>query len=286
MIAPSSPFPRAEFDRGVALLSTRYRVSFADDLFSADGYLAGSDARRLAELERALTDPSVDAIVCARGGYGATRLLDAIAPSAVRAARKLLVGFSDVTALHALFARAGLCSLHGPMVTGLGRAGEDAFSRWAAVVEGAPVSALEGLRRIAPGQAEGVLLGGNLAVLAALIGTPYAPPIDGAILLLEDVGEAPYRVDRMLTTLRHAGWLERVRGIVLGSFTGCDPRADGRTVDAVLAERLADRGVPVVGGVSAGHQPSDEALPLGVRVRVDGDRGALSFLDSAIIRVE
>lgn len=286
MIAPSSPFPRADFDRGVALLSTHYRVSFEDELFTADGYLAGSDARRLAELERALTDPSVDAIVCARGGYGATRLLDAIAPEVVRRARKLLVGFSDVTALHALFARAGLCSIHGPMVTGLGRAGEAAFLRWAARVEGAPFPALEGLTRIAPGVAEGVLVGGNLAVLAALVGTPYAPPIDGAVLLLEDVGEAPYRVDRMLTSLRHAGWLERVHGIVLGSFHGCDPRADGRTVEEVLTERLGDRGVPVVGGVSAGHQPSDEALPLGVRVRVDGDRGALSFLDSAIIRVE
>ncbi|HBQ14848.1 MAG: LD-carboxypeptidase [Sandaracinaceae bacterium] len=282
VIAPSSPFPREDFARGVARLRERYRVSFADDLFEARGYLAGDDARRLAELRDALTDPDVDAIVAARGGYGATRLLDALKPEEVRASPKLLVGFSDVTALHALWARAGLRSIHGPMVAALGRAEPAWVERWIAAVEGGPVAAATGLDTIHPGEAEGPLVGGNLAVLAALVGTPYAPPLDDAILFLEDVGEAPYRVDRMLTTLRQAGWLARVRGVALGSFTACDPRADGRTVEAVLRDRLADLGVPVAAGVGAGHAPEDGEVPLGAVAQLDATRGSLRFVENAV----
>src|SRR5690606_28050535 len=150
-------------------------------------------------------------------------------------------------------------------------------------VEGAPPEAIEGLRPLVGGVAEGPLLGGNLAVLAALGGTPHAPPIDGAILFLEDVGEAPYRVDRMLTTLREAGWLARVAGVVLGSFTACTPRDDGVTVDEVLAERLSDLCVPVVAGLEAGHRRNNLELPLGASVRIDASAGALVFLEPAVV---
>lgn len=281
VIAPSSPFPREDFERGVARLRERYRVSFGHDLFETHGFLAGDDARRLAELRDALADPDVDAIVAARGGYGATRLLESLRPEEVRAAPKLLVGFSDVTALHALWARAGLRSIHGPMVAALGRAEPSWVERWIAAVEGGPLAAATDLETIAPGEAEGAIVGGNLAVLAALAGTPHAPPLEGAVLFLEDVGEAPYRVDRMLTTLRQAGWLGRVRGVALGSFTACDPRADGRTVEAVLRDRLADLGVPVAAGIGAGHAPDDRELPLGAPVHLDATRGVLRFLEPA-----
>lgn len=284
VVAPASPFPRADFERGLERLRARYRVTHRDDLFERTSFLAGSDARRLAELEEALLDPSVDAIVAARGGYGTTRLLARLDPAKVRAAEKLLVGFSDLTALHALWARAGLRSIHGPMVCALGRAEPAHVARWIDAVEGrSPLGAVAPLVPIAPGTCEGPLAGGNLAVLAALAGTPYAPPLEGAILFLEDVGEAPYRIDRMLTTLRDAGWLARVAGVVLGTFTGCDPRADGCTVEDVLADRLGDLGIPVARGVASGHVEDNLELPLGARARLDAAAGTLELLERAVV---
>lgn len=283
VVAPASPFPREDFERGVERLRARYRVTYREDLFAREGFLAGSDARRLAELEEALADPSVDAIVAARGGYGVTRLLSRLDTEEVRAARKLLVGFSDLTALHALFARAGLRSIHGPMVCALGRAEPEQVARWTAVAEGAALEPMAGLEALAPGVAQGPLLGGNLAVLAALAGTPHAPPLEGAILFLEDVGEAPYRVDRMLTTLRDAGWLARVAGIALGTFSGAEPREDGRTVGEVLCDRLGDLGVPVLSGLGAGHVPDNLELPLGAPARLDAERGSITFLERAVV---
>ncbi len=275
VIAPASPFPEDDFARGLARLRERYTVSFDPSILAKDGYLAGDDARRLDELRRALTEDGVDAVVAARGGYGTTRLLDRIDPSTVRP--RLLIGFSDLTALHALFARAGLRSLHASMVAALGRGSDAALARWIVAVEGAVPAPFEGLDPIAPGRAEGPLVGGNLSVLHALVGTPYAPPIDGAILFLEEVGEAPYRVDRMLTTLRHAGWLARVAGIAIGQLTRCTPGPDGREISHVLRDRLGDLGIPVVGGVPAGHDEENAELPLGAPVELDGHRGALAF---------
>lgn len=283
MIAPASPFPREDFDRGLERLRARYRVSHREDVFARHGYLAGDDARRLAELEDALGDPDVDAIVAARGGYGVTRLLPRLDARTVRAANKLLVGFSDLTALHALWARAGLRSVHGPMVAALGRASEAHVARWIATVEGARPEPLTSLAALAGGVAEGPLLGGNLALLAALLGTPYAPPIDGAILFLEDVGEAPYRVDRMLTSLQHAGWLDRAAGIAVGTFHGCDPRSDGHRVEDVLHDRLSGLGIPVVYGVGAGHVDDNLELPFGARVQLDGNAGVVRFLEPAVV---
>jgi muramoyltetrapeptide carboxypeptidase len=282
-VAPSSPFGREDFVSGVTRLRERYRVTYDEGLFETDGFLAGDDARRLAELTDALDDESVDAIVAARGGYGATRLLPRLDLERVSAANKLLVGFSDITALHAAWARAGLRSIHGPMVAALGRAEPAWVERWIAAVEGAPFAVASGLETIAPGgMVEGPLVGGNLAVLAALVGTPYAPPLDGAILFLEDVGEAPYRVDRMLTTLRHAGWMERVGGVALGLFTDCHPRADGRTVTDVLRDRLSDLAVPVLAGLGAGHEPDNQEIPLGATARLDPGRGTLTFVEHAV----
>ncbi len=283
VIAPASPFPADDFERGVARLRARYEVSFRDDVHARHGYLAGDDARRVAELREALADETVDAIVPARGGYGVTRLLGRLDPGEVRRAKKLLVGFSDVTGLHALWARAGLRSLHGPMVGARGRAEPAPVERWIAAVEGALPEPLEALGALADGRAEGPLLGGNLAILAALCGTPHAPPLQGGVLFIEDVGEAPYRVDRMLTSLREAGWLPSVAGIAVGRFTGCAPREDGHTLEEVLADRLGDLGVPVLTGVGAGHVDDNLELPLGAPVRLDASRGTLTFLEPAVM---
>ncbi len=283
VIAPASPFERAALERGIERLRARYVVSHEPGLFEVDGFLAGDDARRLSELHAALADPSVDAIVAARGGYGAMRLLPSIDLELVRTARKLLVGFSDVTALHAVWQRAGLRSLHGSMVAALGRLPEERVERWMRAVEHhvpleghAPTWSTRG-RVVAP------VVGGNLAILAALSGTPFFPPVEGAILLVEDVGEAPYRVDRMLTTLRLSGALQRCAGVVVGDFTRCDPQEDGRDVDAVLRDRLGDLGIPVISRVPVGHADDESwEIALGGLAELDADRGLVTFLQSAV----
>jgi muramoyltetrapeptide carboxypeptidase len=278
VIAPSSPFDADAFAAGVARLRERYDVGFDDGVLARRGYFAGDDIRRLAELQAAITDDAVHGILVARGGYGATRLLDGLDVDAIARAGKVIAGFSDVTALHALWARAGVRSLHGPMVATLGRAPPAEVERFVAALEGAPVR-FDALTTITPGTAEGPLLGGNLAVLAALSGTPHAPPLDGAILFLEDVGEKPYRIDRMLTTLRQSGALARVAGVALGAFSECTANAGGVTGDDVLRERLAGLGVPVVAGVPAGHVDDNAPLPFGAtaRIRATIDRSSANL---------
>jgi len=278
VVAPASPFDPGAFSCGAAWLEERYELRYDPGIFSRQGYFAGGDARRLAELRAALLDPEIDAIVCARGGYGATRLLPSLDPAEVAHANKTVVGFSDVTALHALWARAGVRSLHAPMVASLGSASDSLRERWIAALEDPGKPGCWSLERIDRGgetPAEGRLVGGNLAVLAALNGTPYAPPLEGAVLFLEDVGERPYRVDRMLTALRQSGWFETVAGIVLGAFTEGGPGPDGVTVEEVFAEHFADSPVPVLAGFPAGHIEVNEPLPLGGRAVIRG--GELRF---------
>jgi muramoyltetrapeptide carboxypeptidase len=277
LIAPAGPFDVAAFEHGVARLSRRYDVRYDPGICARQGYLAGDDTRRLAELRGALARHDTDAIIAARGGYGATRILPLVAADEVRAAGKLLVGFSDITALHALWAHAGVCSVHGPMVAALGRCEERQFSRFCAALEGDFPALYDGLETIAPGASEGVLLGGNLTVLTALLGTPAFPPLTDAVLFLEDTGERPYRVDRMLTTWRNAGAFRGVRAVVLGAFTHAEPGADGVSVEQVLCERLYDLGMPVLRGLPAGHLDDNCELPFGARVSVDASAGRLQL---------
>ncbi len=283
MIAPSSPFDAASFEVGVARLRTRYEVTFGAGLHERNGYFAGDDARRLAELRTALADPGIDAIVAARGGYGAARLLARLSVDEIRAARKLLVGFSDITALHALWARAGVRSLHATMVCGLGRDSHDDAqrARWVRAAEGEIPSQVRDLRSLTPSRkaVSGRLLGGNLAVLASLVGTPHLPDLAGTVLFLEDIGERPYRLDRMVTQLRLAGLLDRVAGIVLGTFTDCAPGKDGVTAEDAIAGCLTGLDVPVLTGVPTGHVDDNLELPFGARVVVDPAAGTLAFLE-------
>lgn len=256
-------------------------MTFRDDLLTRKGYFAGDDGRRLAELQGALADPAVRAIIGARGGYGSARLLDSLTTAQVRDARTLLVGFSDLTALHALWARAGLRSLHASMVCGLGAPSmtDTMLARWIAVIEGAPPEPIRGLRALSASRAtvSGPLVGGNLAVLGSLLGTPYFPPVDGAVLVLEDIGERPYRVDRMLTQLRHAGVFARVSALLFGAFTEAAPGKDGVHVDETIASCVAHLDIPVLMGLAVGHLDDNYELPLGARVTVDAAAGALTF---------
>lgn len=277
VVAPSSPFDSDDFERGLARLRARYDVRHDPEILERTGYLAGTDERRATELLRAIEDDSVQGIIAARGGYGATRILHRLPIETIAKHPKLLVGFSDITALHALWARAGLGSIHGTMVAALARCDEPQAQRFIAALEGALPRPITGLQSLVGGRARGPLLGGNLAILTALIGTPYAPPLQDCVLFLEDVGERPYRLDRMLTTWEQAGWLKLPRAIVLGAFTKGPAGEDGVTMEQVLQERLQSLGIPVLTGVPAGHLDDNLELPLGTVAEVDADSGTLRF---------
>jgi len=284
VVAPAGPVPREAFAAGAAILSGRYTLVHEERIFARDGYLAGDDDARARELAAALGDPAVEAIFCARGGYGLMRILDRLDAAAFARAPKLIVGFSDVTALHAWAARAGVASLHGPVVTQLGRVpAEDAAALFALCESPSPPPPLTGLRALHGGRGEGPLVGGNLEMITRLVGTPYALPLDGALLFLEDVGERPYRIDRQLTQLRLAGALDSLAGVVLGDFVGCvEKDGSGPDAETVLAERLGARGIPVVAGAPIGHGERNRALPHGARARVDAAAGTLEFLEAAV----
>ena len=280
VVAPAGPFERAALEAGLAVLAARYSVHLAPELLARQRYLAGSDAQRLAQLTAALSDPDIDALFCARGGYGAMRLLPAL--ESVAPAPKPLVGFSDITALHAWLQRNGQVSVHGPVLTQLGKLDPRTHERLFALLEdSAPAAPLQGTDTYVPGVAEGPLQGGTLAVLSRLLGTPYLPPLEGAVLLLEDVGEQPYRLDRMWTHLALAGVFRRVRGIVLGAFTGCEAHEADYTSAQVLRDLAAEAGLPCAAGFPIGHGERNEPVPLGVRVRLDAAAQTLTFLHGA-----
>jgi muramoyltetrapeptide carboxypeptidase len=274
VIAPGSGFEPALFEAGVRVLRDRLGLKprFRDDITAREGYLAGGDRRRMAEWNEAVDDVEARAIFCARGGYGAMRLLPGLDPAPLLARPKLLVGFSDVTALHARLNAAGLATLHGPVVTQLGRAPDDAVTHLEALLLGAgpsspdgPGRGLTGTATVRPGRASGPLLGGSLTLLAHLCGTPWLPSLRGAILFFEDVGERPYKLDRYLTQLRLSGALDGVAGVAVGQLTGCDGD-DGAGEGAATVRRLvAALGVPAIEGVPAGHEDRNLALPLGPR---------------------
>jgi muramoyltetrapeptide carboxypeptidase len=274
VVSPSSPVPRHEFWRGLAWLRARYRIQMSAGALESDGYLAGSDERRKGELSRALLDDEVKAIVVARGGYGALRFAHQLPWSALVRRPKWIVGFSDVTVLHAMCWRAGVASIHGPNVTGLGpEATPSTRAAWLAPLErpGARGS-WAGLTPIRSGKASGPIVGGNLALLHALASVGSLGLPDGAVLALEDVGEAPYRIDRMLTSLVLGGHLAGVSALVFGEFERCNPGHYGRTAHDAFEACTRPLGIPVVAGAPFGHGARNDAFVLGAIADVDGDR--------------
>jgi muramoyltetrapeptide carboxypeptidase len=284
VVAPAGPVPRDRFAAGAAILRSRYQLVHEERIFERQGYLAGSDEVRAAELQAALADPSVRAVVCARGGYGLTRILDRLDAAPFVRAPKPVVGFSDVTALLAWAARAGVVALHAPVVTQLGDLpDEDAAALVALLESHVPPPPLTGLRALAPGAAAGRLLGGNLELVSRLVGTPWALDLRDAVLLIEEVGERPYRIDRQLTQLGSAGALAGLRGAVVGALHRCvEPDGSGPSGEEVIGERLGALGIPVLAGAPVGHGPRNRALPHGARVRVDAAAGTVEFLDAAV----
>jgi muramoyltetrapeptide carboxypeptidase len=244
-------------------------------------YLAGEDAARARDLQQAWCDPTVAAVLCARGGYGAQRIADSLDWDAMRAAApKILLGFSDITALHEAFAvRLGLVTLHGTMTAAVSFLKDGPTQEHLRATLFAPetvrVIASPTARTMVPGRATGVTMGGCLSLLAAELGTPHArPSARGGILLLEDIGEEPYRIDRILTQLLRSGRLDGVAGIALGSWAHCGPYEDVR---AVLLDRLGGLGVPIVEELGFGHCASSRTVPLGIPGVLDADQGTLTL---------
>ena len=281
LVSPSGPLGD-ESDLERAIENTRsfgWEPVVGAHVLERDGYLAGSDAHRLADLNGFAADPSIDAIWCIRGGYGAMRLLEGLDLDAWRVRPKPLIGYSDVTALHAaLIAGAGLVTYHGPTaratLTGFTRDSfQQVVSRRAGAYTISTGGTAEGMARLRPGRARGRLVGGNLALVAALVGTPYAFDLDGAILVVEDVNEAVYRIDRMLMQLWLSGGLQKVAGLAFGQFTEipAEPSDAERPLDRVLRE-FADRcGVPAIGGLPVGHVADHVTFPLGAIAELDAD---------------
>ena len=273
IVAPSSGFAREELFRGLAWLAVRYRLRVPGAILARQGFLAGDDDARARVLAAAMTDPGIDGIVCARGGYGATRILDRLPWDAFAARPKRLVGFSDVTAIHLAAQARGIETIHGPNVTGLGRSiGASERLSLIGALEDLPLAAWP-VRSLVAGTARGPVLGGNLALVEAMAAAGALPSLAGAIVALEDVTERPYRIDRMLTSLRPH--LRHAAAIVFGGFTQCAPGPDGVTVEEVLAERTGDLGIPVAIGAPFGHGAPNHAFPLGRTA--DLAAGLLSF---------
>jgi muramoyltetrapeptide carboxypeptidase len=275
--------------RGVARLeSWGLRVQVAPHVLGRHPtlpYLSAADAERAADFTDAWTDPSVAGIIAARGGYGTQRMLAGLDwRRMAEVDPKVVVGFSDVTSLHqAVATRLGLVSVHGHVATSLGDADEASAERLRALLlEPASVTDLldeQDVTTVVGGVATGVMVGGNLAMLAAEVATPSCRPASGGIVLLEDLDEEPYRIDRLLTHLLRSGWFDGVAGIVVGAFTDCGPAED---VAAVLDDRLVPLGVPMVSAVDVGHTTSTLPIPLGVSATLDADHGRLTLARPAL----
>lgn len=301
LVAPASPPPDPKtIDASIdALKRLGFRPKLARNARRRHGFLAGDDRERAADIMAAFTDQKVRAIFCVRGGYGASRLLPLLDYDVIRRNPKILIGYSDITSLHcALLKKCNLVTYHGPMLNSeLVKPDYPSFS-----VEGmlrtlgevaAPGDISAGFegqpaRIIHRGEAKGRLLGGNLSILCATIGTPYLPSFHKRILFIEDLEEPPYRFDRMLTQLWNAGLLDQIVGVAVGINHNCiDPRAATakeyrQTVEDVLKERLAPLKIPVLSGLPFGHIPHNATLPIGVRATLDARKGRLSIDESAV----
>lgn len=282
LVSPAGPVVAEKIETAVRVLQgwgLRPRVyPHALGTFS---FYAGRDEDRAGDLNDALADPEIRGIICNRGGYGVQRIIQNLDFDAVRRDPKLVVGFSDITALHAaLWTEARLATVHGPVATQLERGGIFTRGLQHTLMSSEPVLVKADVEQPTfsvrtQGQASGILLGGNLSMLSTCVGTPFMPDLTGAILLLEDVGEASYRVDRMLTHLLNCGILQRLAGIAVGQFSLPGNGLSAISASEVLIERLGNLGIPVLGGLPIGHGTPNVAVPLGTEATLDANAGTL-----------
>ena len=303
MVAPSAAPNEPERIRFAidTIESLGFKVKPGAHLYDREGYLAGSNAARAADLNAMFADDGVDAIWCVRGGYGASRILPALDYALMQRKPKALIGYSDITALHvAIHRHAGLVTFHGPVAFraftpySLGELKRVLWTGETPVRLGGPppFERAEGrvdwenrVATLVPGTARGRLLGGNLCLMSHLCGTPYFPDLRGAILFLEDVEEAYYCIDRMLTQLWLSGALAGVAGVAFGKFTNCNSSPfflQNRPLDDILAERCRTLGVPAVSGIMVGHIEDQTTLPVGCLAELDADAGTLTLLEPGV----
>jgi muramoyltetrapeptide carboxypeptidase len=284
VIAPSSPFDPQALERGLCVLQAMgYITRSAQGLAARSGFLAGDDAHRANQLHAMFADDAIHAIICARGGYGALRILSLLDYDLIRAHPKPFFGFSDSTVLHqALRVKTGLVTFHGPMVCTLDRGDGLTRASWqqAAGRDIPLVLESDAHRTIKGGRARGCLVGGNLTSLCHLVGTLFAVSYRNCILFIEDTGERPYRIDRMLVHMKLSGCFDGLSGVILGSFKNCGARVE---IDGIVRQLFDDCDIPIMAGVAAGHRRRNLTLPLGIRAELDADNGTLRYLESATL---
>lgn len=290
LVTPASSLTRSAFEKTLSNIETLgFRVKYSDNLRVIRGFLSGTDEQRLQDLHQMFEDSAVDAIICARGGYGSARLLPTLNADLIKGNAKPLIGYSDITALHQyIYAKTGLVTFHGPV----GASDYNDFTRdylEDLVMKGKKVKVkAEEPEVIVPGSAEGRLVGGNLSLIASLVGTPFQMSFKDHILFIEEIGESTYRVDRMLTQIAQSGLLQGVKGIAFGYFTNCDAKPgdwgyeQSISLMEVFKDQFGELGVPVLAGLPFGHEKHNATLPVGIRARLDTEKGTIKVLEAAV----
>lgn len=291
LVAPASSFHHEEIAAGVAELERLgFEAVFDKSIFDKERFTAGTIDARVKAIHNAWTDPHIAALIAIRGGYGSAELLPYLDVTMLQAGRKALIGYSDITALLNLYLRSGLMAIHGPMIDrrisrGVAAYDEASLLDVMSLAEPAGLMRPDGLETLHAGTASGMLTGGTLTQLMALAGTPWAfDPPHGCVLFLEDVGERPYRIHRLMTQMTHAGIMEKAAAIVFGEFPGCDEPGGDPAIRDVLRDFTRDFGGPVLFNFPSGHTSGPTwTLPFGARVEVNGGSSpSLTVLESAV----
>ncbi|MGM0556377.1 MAG: S66 peptidase family protein [Myxococcota bacterium] len=292
VLTPAGPVTPELLEQGIAELeSWGFDVELDEFVYARSdsrGYLAGEDAQRVGAVQAALDATDIDAVVFSRGGYGSMRLLERLDVQGLREHPKLIVGFSDITAIQLWLATEGITSLHGPVIKSFRLHDDDPFASLDALRDAmtgrrADGFRIEGMDTVVPGRARGRIFGGNLSLLASMVGTPYCPDLNGSLLFLEDIGEEDYRLDRMLTALRLSAKAHSPAAILLGDFTECGGAYfDDQTIQAFVGDLATEFGCPVVSGLPVGHASRNIALPVGARATLDATEGVLYVEEDAV----
>jgi len=289
IISPASPMIRERLDKGIAYLRGKgFSVLLGKHVYDQHGYLAGTDEERLEDLHDMFQNPDVKAIISSRGGYGTPRLLPFLDYELIRENPKILVGYSDLTSLQlAIYSQTGLVTYSGPMAAVEMGKGMDPFTEenfWPHLLSGEsyseyPTVSDSPLTRLHPGKATGTLLGGCLSMINPIIGTPYQPDFRKSILILEDVGEEPYRLDRYLSQFRSARIFQQVAGIIFSQFVDCEPGDNpSLTIDEIIKDYTHDLNVPIVKNFLYGHVDRKFTIPIGASVELDADSLSIRLL--------
>jgi muramoyltetrapeptide carboxypeptidase len=293
VIAPASPMKIKALKAGVSYLQKLgYKVIVGKSVFKKRGYFAGSDKDRLNDINYMIENSEVKAIICARGGWGTLRILDKINYEILKQNPKIISGYSDITSLQiAIYTKSNILTFSGAMVAS-DMSDFDPFTEkvfWNIVTEVHDNIILKNpnnkkLKAIKPGVAEGELIGGCLSLVVSILGTPFQPDFKGKILFLEDIGEPPYKIDRMLTQLKRAGVLQSVSGIVFGEFVDCKPKEKSKslTLEQVIQDTVRDLNIPVFKGLVYGHINKRVTMPIGARARVDSRKGFIEIMENVI----